>query len=169
MKTLWVTYTVKARSGSVAGALSKWVAPRDGEGDNKERQARQGRKVTDLCTWLQCYAMYMAVLGHQESHPGPNGLHVYDFYHQCKQGSRGPLMGPVAFQEQAALSGNKQWSVINPTLFSMNFTAWSLAVKRCELCFSTTHREDCDPDVGDSLARPAAPRSVGSSDMSRPI
>ena len=40
-----------------------WVTPRDGEGDNKERQARQGRKVTDLCTWLQCYVVYVAVLG----------------------------------------------------------------------------------------------------------
>ena len=48
--------------------------------------------------------------------------------------------------------------MINPTLFSMNFSARSSAVKRCELCYATTHtetecaqHEDRDPDVGARL------------------
>ncbi len=72
----------------------------------------------------------------------------------CLRGSR----YDSAFRHQAALAGNRRWSVINATLFSMNFAARSSAVRRCKLCFATTHSEaDCalyetrDPDVGDRL------------------
>ena len=163
-----------------------WVAPRDGEGDNKVRRARQGRKVADLCTWLQCYAVYMAVLGPQEPQVIPDLMACMGLVIRVSKDHEG--LGWVrydsAFRRQAALSGNKRWSVLIPTLFLMNFTARSSAVKRCELCFATTHSErecaqngDRDPGVGDRLrnleaavlaiARPAIPRSMGS-DVPRP-
>lgn len=39
-----------------------WATLKETEGE-KERRNRQGRKVTDIYTWLQCYAAYVAVLG----------------------------------------------------------------------------------------------------------
>ena len=80
-----------------------------------------------------------------------------------------------AFRRQAALLGNRKWSVINGTLFTMNFSGRSAGTRRCELCFATSHSErDCaqsgnpDPDVGERLksletaviamARPPTPR-----------
>ena len=60
-----------------------------------------------------------------------------------------------AFRLQAALSGNKKWSVINGTLFTMNFSGRSAGTRRCELCFAMLQIErDCaqsgnpDPDLG---------------------
>ena len=61
-----------------------WVALRDGEGDNKQRQ---GRKVTDLCTWLQCYAIYVAVLGPHKPPGNPRSTGIHVIYHQCEPGS----------------------------------------------------------------------------------
>ena len=65
-----------------------------------------------------------------------------------------------AFRRQAALSGNKKWSVINGRLFMMNFSGRSAGTQRCELCFATSHtKRDCaqsgnpDPDLGERLKR----------------
>ena len=43
-----------------------WISMRDGEREGRERKARQSRNVTDHNSWLQCYAIYVAVLGPQE-------------------------------------------------------------------------------------------------------
>ena len=88
-----------------------WVTSRDGEGDNKERRARQGRKVTDLCTWLQCYAIYVAVLGPQEPQVIPDLMAYMGFVIRVSQDHEG--LGWVRYdsafrRRQAALSGNKR-------------------------------------------------------------
>ena len=46
----------------------------------------------------------------------------------------------AAFRRPAALTGNKQWSVVNSSLFAINFTGTAEAIPRCELCFVTMHR-----------------------------
>ena len=46
-----------------------------------------------------------------------------------------------AFRRQAALSGNKKWSVVNGTPFTMNFSGRAAGTNRCELCFATSHNE----------------------------
>jgi len=82
-----------------------------------------------------------------------------------------------AFQRQAALSGNRKWSVVNGTFFTMNFSGRAGRTKRCELCFAISYNEkecaqrgDPDPDMGERLcslksaviafARPQLPRPV---------
>ena len=137
-----------------------WVAPRDGEGDNKQRQ---GRKVTDLCTWLQCYAIYVAVLTPQEPQVIPDIMAYMGFIINVSQDHEG--LGWVRYRLSLQTAGSPYWKqeVVSalPPLFSMNFAARSSAVKRCKLCFSTTHSEhecaqngDSDPDVGDRLPKP---------------
>ena len=63
-----------------------------------------------------------------------------------------------AFRHQAAFSGNKQWTVVNGTLFTLNFAGRPTGMKRCELCHATSHSEsECtqngnpDPDLGDRM------------------
>ena len=63
-----------------------------------------------------------------------------------------------AFRRQATLSGNKKWSVVNSTLFTMNFSGRSSGTRRCKLCYATSHSEgecvqrgDPDTDVGQRL------------------
>ena len=56
------------------------------------------------------------------------------------------------------MTGNKKWSVINSTLYAMNFSTRKVGTRRCELCFAMSHAEqDCaqrgsaDPGVSDRL------------------
>ena len=43
-----------------------WVSARDDKREGMDLKARQSQKVTDLNSWLQCYAIYVAMLGPQE-------------------------------------------------------------------------------------------------------
>ncbi len=57
----------------------------------------------------------------------------------------------AAFRRQAAITGNRQWSKINPTLYFLCFAGRAQMVRRCELCMDTTHvTKECalftDPD-----------------------
>ena len=64
----------------------------------------------------------------------------------------------AAYRQQAALTGNERWSVINTTLYTMCFTGRPSLTKRCELRFASTHTEqECaqrggpDPEMKDRL------------------
>ena len=44
-----------------------WVGPKEVEGEpGKEKWLRQGRKVTEIFAWLQCFGTYVAVLSTHE-------------------------------------------------------------------------------------------------------
>ncbi len=45
----------------------------------------------------------------------------------------------LAFRRQAASTGNRQWSRVNPSLYSICFAGAARASKRCDLCLSLTH------------------------------
>ena len=49
----------------------------------------------------------------------------------------------MAFRRQAALTGNRRWSQINPTLYSICFTGRAQQLSRCELCLSSAHGKSC--------------------------
>ncbi len=65
------------------------------------------RKVTDLHTWLQCYAAYVAVLGPPNAQHKPELMAYMGFIVQVSQDDEG--LGWVrydsAFRRQAALAG----------------------------------------------------------------
>ena len=138
-----------------------WVGPREVEVElPKERRTRQARKMTDIFTWVQCFGTYVAVLAPCEPRTVPELMAYMGTIVRVSQDYEG--LGWVrydsAFRRQAALSGNRRWSVINGTLFTMNFSGRVAGLKRCELCFATSHNErECaqsgnpDPDLGDRL------------------
>ena len=50
----------------------------------------------------------------------------------------------AAFRRQAAITGNRQWSRVNPSLYSICFSGVARAGTRCELCLSLSHpTRDC--------------------------
>ena len=60
----------------------------------------------------------------------------------------------AAFRRQAFITGNRQWSRVNPSLYSICFSGIVRAGTRCELYLSLSHpTRDCtlvsdpDPDV----------------------
>ncbi len=138
-----------------------WVGPKEAEGDvGKEKRGRQSRKVTDVLTWLQCFGTYVAVLATHEPTIVPELMAYMGLIIRVSQDYEG--LGWVrydsAFRRQEALSGNKKWSAVNGTLFTMNFSGRASGTRRCELCFATSHSErECaqsgnpEPDVGERL------------------
>ena len=60
----------------------------------------------------------------------------------------------ASFRRQAAITGNKKWSQINPSLYSICFTGCAQVQSRCELCMSVVHSTkqcvlvtDTDPEL----------------------
>ena len=136
-----------------------WIGSKAEEGELKIR-TRQGQKVSNIFTWLQSYGLYVAVLAPSEPQVIPELMAYMGLILSVSQDYEG--LGWVrydsAFRRQAALTGNKKWSVVNATLFAMNFSGRMAGTKRCELCYATTHTErDCpqggnsDPDLRDQL------------------
>ena len=79
--------------------------------------------MSDIFTWLQSYGLYVAVLAPSEPQVIPELMAYMGLILRVSQGYEG--LGWVrydsAFRRQAALTGNKKWSVVNATLFAMNF------------------------------------------------
>ena len=104
----------------------------------QQSASRRKRAVMDIATWIQCFAMYTSVMStpHPQAVPHPQVAWVtYD----------------AAFRRQALITGNRQWSKVNPSLYSICFSGADRTGVRCELCLSLSHltRECtlvCDPD-----------------------
>ena len=100
---------------------------------------------------LQYFATYVAVLG---PHDPPMIPEMMAYLRLIVQVSQDWVRYDVAFRRQAALTGNRKWSAINTTLYSMCFTGRATRARRCEIRFTSTHTErecaqhgDPDPDV----------------------
>ena len=135
------------------------MGPKEEE-QSKERRVKQGRKVTDISTWVQCFGTYVAVLVPAEPLVVPELMAYMGIILRVSQDYEGLdwVRYDSAFQRQAALSGNRKWLVVNGTLFTMNFSGRAAGTKQCELCFATSHNErecaqrgDPDPDMGERL------------------
>ena len=174
--------------GAASGILGRTEGARTEGGPAKERRARQCRKVTEVIKWVQCFGTYVAVLAPAEPMVVPELMAYMGMVVRMVQDYEG--LGWVrydsAFRRQTALSGNNKWSVVNSTLFAMNFSGRSSGTRRCELCYATSHSEgecaqrgDPDPDVGQwvqslesfvlAMAKPSMPRpSPASARLQRP-
>ena len=102
----------------------------------------------------------MAVVAPSEPHTEPELMAYTGVIVRVSQDyeGRGWVRYNSAFRHQAALSGNRNWSIINGTLFTMNFSGRSAGTGQHQLCFATSHSEryctqsgNPDPDVGERL------------------
>ena len=116
--------------------------------------------MSDVNTWLQCFATYVAVLGPHDPPMIPEMMAYLRLIIQVSQDFEGLawVRYDVAFRRQAALTGNRRWSAINTTLYSMCFTGRATQARRCEICFASSHTErecaqhgDPDPDVSSRM------------------
>ena len=137
-----------------------WVDAREQSDVRREVRPRQGRKVTDIFTWLQCYSTYVAVRVPKAPLLAPEFMTYQATIMRASQDYAGLawVRYDAAFRRQAALTGNTRWSVINTTIYTMCFTGIAVSTKRCELCLATSHTErecaqrgDPDPGMGDRL------------------
>ena len=133
-----------------------WTTLREEDTEGRrEGKTRRSRKVTDIHTWVQCFATYVATRAPQAPQLIPELMAYLATIVRVSQDYSGLawVRYDAAFRRQAALTGNTRWSVINSTLYTMCFTGMATVTKRCELCFATSHSEqECaqrgDPDPG---------------------
>lgn len=145
--------------------LPEFWSPSAGKDSATQPPARTGthrrkRAVTDVATWVQCFATYTSVMS--GPHPGsvPELLAYLIFILRASQDFGGVawVTYDSAFRRQAFITGNRQWSKVNPSLYSICFAGAARTGVRCELCLSLSHpTRDCalvtdpDPDVASRL------------------
>lgn len=135
-----------------------WTGTREEEGDGA--RARRSRKVTDILTWVQCFSSYVAVRGPTAPELIPELMAYLANIVRVSQDYTGLgwVRYDAAFRRQAALTGNTKWSVVNSTMYAMNFTGAAATKTRCELCLASSHtdrecaqRGNAEPDTRDRL------------------
>ena len=118
------------------------------------------KKVTDILSWIQCFAVYTSVMASKNPEAVPELLAYLVCILRTSQdfGGLAWVNYDSAFRRQAAATGNRHWSRVNPSLYSICFAGVARSSVRCELCLSLNHRsKDCamvadsDPDVGSRL------------------
>ena len=129
---------------------------RDEDGASRsDTKSHRSWSVTDILTWLQCFGTYVGVLAPSQPDLVPELMSYMSLIIRVSQEYSGLawVRYDSAFRRQAALTGNKRWSVVNSSLYAINFTGTAKAIPRCELCFATTHSDkECaqqgNPDPG---------------------
>ena len=141
--------------------------PEESAAADAGHQHRRARRppVTDILTWLECYASMAAVLSTR--YPGK----ISEFWAyqisilRAARNFEGPAW--VAYDRQyrreALARKDLNWSTCNTRLYSEAFTGRARTIPRCQYCLSATHgARSCpaNPDPPVSLSQPNNPTSV---------
>ena len=133
-----------------------WPMAKSEEGEPKKGGPRKLKQITEFHTWLQCFAVYCSVLGSHDPACVPELMAYLITIARVSQDYTGLawVRYDAAFRRQAAITGNRKWSQINPSLYSICFTGRAQEIKRCELCLSTAHpvnqcplQAEADPEL----------------------
>ena len=112
--------------------------------------------MIDFHTWLQCFATYSSVIGGTNPLVFPELMAYLIKISIVSQDLSGLawVRCDSAFRRQAAIPGNKHWSQITPSLYSICFTGKAQTSNCCELCMIVSHgtkqcplQVDTDPDL----------------------
>ena len=130
------------------------------DGGKTSDKAKAKKRALDLTVWLQCFAVYVGVLGPKFPPEVPELMAYMISIIQASQEYEGAAWAAydAAYRRQAAAQGRTGWSQINPSLYAICFTGKARKTERCDRCLSATHRaDDCslaaedDPDVAKRL------------------
>lgn len=117
---------------------------------------RRKRPITQLNTWLQCFAIYTGVMAVKNPADIPELMAYMVAIIRASEDYSGLawVRYDAAYRRQAAANGNRKWSRINPSLFALCFTGKAQATRRCDLCLAVSHTtSECsltagaDPDL----------------------
>ena len=128
-----------------------WSKPEDVE--NKQAAAHRCHQVTEIFTWVQCFCIYTSVQPTSAPEAVPELLAYLITITRVNQdfARLAWVRYDFAFPD---ITGNRRWSQVNPSLYSICFTGRAEQSNRCELCFSSTHNTkecalvaDADPEL----------------------
>ena len=125
----------------------------DREGEPEKLLPRRPRCVTDIWSWLHCYGTYVSVLGPSFPEAIPELMGYMSLIIRCSQDYEGLawVWYDMAYRRQAAASGNRKWSEVNGTLYSVCFTGKFRGNRQCDLCLARTHKTNNCPLYGESI------------------
>lgn len=121
-------------------------------------RAKTGRKRTlDMNAWLQCFAVFVSVVSREAPESVPELMAYMGTIMRASQEYEGAAWATydVAFRRQAASTGQREWSKVNTSLYSICFTGKARRSQRCDLCLSAAHKtaECCTLDEDPDMAR----------------
>lgn len=113
----------------------------DASPNPKQNGSRSKQAITDITTWIQCFATYTSVMSTVHPRAVPELLAYLIFILQASQDFGGVswVTHDAAFRQQAFITGNQQWSRLNPSLYSICFSGAVRTGMCCELCLSLSH------------------------------
>ena len=100
------------------------------------------RAVTDIMTWVQCFATYVSVLGPCYPDSIPELMAYLQEIVRASQRFQGRawVCYDATFRRQAAVSGNRRWSEVNGTLHTACYSGEHQSQHRCDVCMSFAHK-----------------------------
>ena len=117
-----------------------WALGKD-DNDPKKANAKRPKPITDFHMWLQCFATYAGILG--QHHPAfiPELMAYIITISTAVQDFDGQawVRYDTAYRHWAAASGNRRWSLVNPSIYAMCFTGRASVRARCDLCLRPGH------------------------------
>ena len=136
-----------------------WADPR-GETSGNTSRGKGKKRAQDIQVWLQCFAQYVSVLSsiHPTAVPELMAYMVGVLRASIEFEEGAWAAYDSAYRRQAAATGHRQWSRVNPSLYTLCFTGKARKEDRCVLCLGSSHRtDDCalatedDPCMGRRL------------------
>ena len=120
-----------------------WPDQKAEEGTAKRANRLSAKKrVQDINVWLQCYAIYVGVIAAKSPEMVPELMAYMISILRASQEYESLAWATydLAYRRQAAATGHKQWSKVNPSLYTVCFTGKARKATRCDLCLSTAHK-----------------------------
>ena len=123
--------------------------------ENFELTKVRKKPIRDILTWVQAFAVYIAVVSQQfpEAVPELIAYMLFIIKKAPQVEDQVWLVYDLAFREKAAATGNRTWSKTDSTLCDQIFAGRAKKLPLCTQCFSTAHDTvDC-PGPGQKLGQ----------------
>ena len=114
------------------------------------------KMIPDLATWVQCFSVYMAVVTAKEPARIRNLLAYQAVIAKCSQKFRWPswVVYDQNFRQEAAETGLKDWSKVEPSIYTQCFTGAAISPESwCRQCHSIDHSSEACPSKPSSASR----------------
>ena len=110
------------------------------EPDEDPKSKSKHRPVTSITQWLQCFAVYTAVISKKQPHRVMDlmgyQILIIEAYHEYRNDSW--LNYDRRFRLRAASQPGRSWAAIDSTIWNLAFAGQAKAT-RCNHCFSFAH------------------------------
>ena len=133
-----------------------WTQKGEEASPKNSSRAKAKKRTQDISVWLQCFALYVSVMASRSPEHVPELMAYMVSILRASQEYDGSAWTSydAAYRRQAAATGHKKWSKVNPSLYTVCFTGKARKAARCDLCLSAAHKsEEChlagddDPDM----------------------